>query len=194
MTDFGLATVHAANETMTAVGTPAWAAPEVLRHERYSTKADVYGYAIVIWELLNEKPPWHKMSPLRVAHAVAYEVIQKSEICLLLVTTLPPPPSFFKRSHTRATCSYQNKRPPVAPGTSPELRSTLSQCWHQDAEQRPTFERLLEWSMRLDPSIFIIAASVPALMPAPAPGSTAATALGSINGDEDLRIGAAGGL
>ena len=29
-----------------------WAAPEVLRHHRYSTKSDVWALAVVFWEVL----------------------------------------------------------------------------------------------------------------------------------------------
>jgi len=31
-----------------------WAAPEVLRHHRYSTKSDVWALAVAFWEVLSE--------------------------------------------------------------------------------------------------------------------------------------------
>jgi serine/threonine protein kinase len=34
------------------VGSPLWSAPEVLRFSSYSEKADVYSFAIVLWELV----------------------------------------------------------------------------------------------------------------------------------------------
>src|SRR3990167_4190685 len=37
---FGLSRAISESGTMTAAGTPQWSAPEVIRHERYSVKAD----------------------------------------------------------------------------------------------------------------------------------------------------------
>jgi serine/threonine protein kinase len=60
--DFGLSRFIAQNATMTACGTPSWTAPEVLRNEKYTTKADVYGYGIVLWELFARQDPFPGMS------------------------------------------------------------------------------------------------------------------------------------
>ena len=57
--DFGLSRITAQNnQTMTACGTPSWTAPEVLRNERYTTKADVYGFGVVVWELFARADPF----------------------------------------------------------------------------------------------------------------------------------------
>eukprot|EP00879_Flechtneria_rotunda_P033351 GHRR01036928.1.p1 GENE.GHRR01036928.1~~GHRR01036928.1.p1 ORF type:complete len:175 (+),score=52.84 GHRR01036928.1:478-1002(+) len=39
--------------TAQPVMTPLWAAPEVVRHERASIKADIWSYGILIWELIS---------------------------------------------------------------------------------------------------------------------------------------------
>lgn len=41
--DFGLSRALDASHTMTSCGTPQWAAPEVIRGDAYSEKADIYG-------------------------------------------------------------------------------------------------------------------------------------------------------
>ena len=69
--DFGLSRVRIAT-TMTATGTPQWSAPEVIRHERYTEKADVYSFGIIIFELLTGKIPYNNMSPVVALHNVAY--------------------------------------------------------------------------------------------------------------------------
>ena len=56
--DFGLSRITAHNQTMTACGTPSWTAPEVLRNERYTTKADVYGFGVVVWEMFARADPF----------------------------------------------------------------------------------------------------------------------------------------
>jgi len=50
--DFGMSRVKFLTEKMTRVGTPQWMAPEVLRQESYSEKADVWSFGVVMWELI----------------------------------------------------------------------------------------------------------------------------------------------
>jgi len=71
--DFGLARTKVAT-TMTKVGTPRWVAPEVLRDERYSEKADVYSFGVILWELETEEVPFGEKTPvMQVITAVAYQ-------------------------------------------------------------------------------------------------------------------------
>lgn len=43
---------------MTKCGTPAWIAPEVIKRERYTEKADIYSIGIVMWEVATRKIPF----------------------------------------------------------------------------------------------------------------------------------------
>ncbi|KAK4525777.1 hypothetical protein GAYE_SCF16G3686 [Galdieria yellowstonensis] len=49
--DFGLSRFMSKDSVMSAVGTVQFAAPEVLKHERYTEKADVFSFGTVLWEL-----------------------------------------------------------------------------------------------------------------------------------------------
>eukprot|EP00871_Galdieria_phlegrea_P004875 jgi/Galph1/5389/GphlegSOOS_G4027.1 len=49
--DFGLSRFMSTDSVMSAVGTVQFAAPEVLKHERYTEKADVFSFGTVLWEL-----------------------------------------------------------------------------------------------------------------------------------------------
>ncbi|CAH0482821.1 unnamed protein product [Peronospora belbahrii] len=59
VSDFGLSRKISFDETMTrSIGTLLWTAPEVLRGERYSEKADIYSFGVVLAELDTCLPPY----------------------------------------------------------------------------------------------------------------------------------------
>ncbi|KAF3954409.1 hypothetical protein CMV_020240 [Castanea mollissima] len=69
--DFGVARVKTQSGVMTAeTGTYRWMAPEVLEHKPYNHKADVFSFAIVLWELLTGKLPYEYLTPLQAAVGV----------------------------------------------------------------------------------------------------------------------------
>ena len=76
VTDFGLA-ARAPDDTarggsLTAeTGTYRWMAPEVIRHERYSKKADVFSFGMILFELLTHQLPFADLAPLQAAVSVA---------------------------------------------------------------------------------------------------------------------------
>lgn len=70
--DFGMSRrLPENNELMSgSVGTPQWMAPEVMRSELYTEKADVYSYGILLWELLTGDIPFKQMKDVQVVLAV----------------------------------------------------------------------------------------------------------------------------
>eukprot|EP01025_Chloroclados_australasicus_P061568 TRINITY_DN8097_c0_g2_i1.p5 TRINITY_DN8097_c0_g2~~TRINITY_DN8097_c0_g2_i1.p5 ORF type:complete len:352 (-),score=42.67 TRINITY_DN8097_c0_g2_i1:4329-5384(-) len=79
--DFGLARrlTREAIATLTGeTGTYVYMAPEVLRHEVYDSKADVYSWGVMFAELINQHPPYYELqlSPIQVGIAVADEELQ----------------------------------------------------------------------------------------------------------------------
>jgi serine/threonine protein kinase len=61
ITDFGLSRHNddLSTSRMTGLaGTFHWMAPEVLKSDEYTHKADVYSYGIVLWEVIMREPPF----------------------------------------------------------------------------------------------------------------------------------------
>ena len=75
LADFGLARhLQTSADTMTkGIGTASWSAPEILRSQNYSTSADVYSFAVIVWELFARKPPFHPLERDQILLAVAVD-------------------------------------------------------------------------------------------------------------------------
>jgi len=59
ISDFGSSRVLDLNNKMTAtLGTLSWIPPEIFNDEKYSQSADVYSFAIVMWEIMTKKIPY----------------------------------------------------------------------------------------------------------------------------------------
>ncbi|CAM0910717.1 unnamed protein product [Alopecurus aequalis] len=69
--DFGVARLGSQEGHMTAeTGTYRWMAPEIINHKPYDHKADIFSFAIVLWELITLKVPYDNMTPLQAALGV----------------------------------------------------------------------------------------------------------------------------
>jgi len=77
--DFGVARYQSldTSKAMTAeTGSYRWMAPEVIRHEVYDKRCDVYSFAMLVFELLTYRFPFDgkvKLTPMQVVAAVAVE-------------------------------------------------------------------------------------------------------------------------
>lgn len=71
ISDFGMSVANTGQELTAETGTYRWMAPEVIRHESYSSNADVYSFGIVLWQLITREIPFATMTPVQTAYAVA---------------------------------------------------------------------------------------------------------------------------
>ncbi|KAI0215194.1 Mitogen-activated protein kinase kinase kinase 21 [Lamellibrachia satsuma] len=71
ITDFGLAREVNHTTRMSAAGTYAWMAPEVIKNSLFSKASDVWSYGVVLWELLTGETPYKGIDTLAVAYGVA---------------------------------------------------------------------------------------------------------------------------
>jgi len=68
--DFGWARIRQDHMTKQR-GTFQWMAPEVIRRNTYSEKADVFSFGIILWELMVQEPPYRNIDRIQVAKKVA---------------------------------------------------------------------------------------------------------------------------
>ncbi|XP_047247167.1 mitogen-activated protein kinase kinase kinase 10 [Girardinichthys multiradiatus] len=71
ITDFGLAREWHQTTKMSAAGTYAWMAPEVIKHSLFSKSSDVWSFGVLLWELLTGEVPYREIDALAVAYGVA---------------------------------------------------------------------------------------------------------------------------
>eukprot|EP00474_Spongospora_subterranea_P006066 CRZ06524.1 hypothetical protein [Spongospora subterranea] len=77
VSDFGLSRIKAQHCTMTGqCGTFQWMAPEVISNEKYTEKADVYSFGIILWEIVARKVPFEAMNGVQVSVAVATQQLR----------------------------------------------------------------------------------------------------------------------
>ncbi|XP_032939367.1 mitogen-activated protein kinase kinase kinase 11 [Catharus ustulatus] len=86
ITDFGLAREWQRTTKMSAAGTYAWMAPEVIRASTFSKGSDVWSYGVLLWELLTGEVPYRGIDGLAVAYGVAV-----NKLTLPIPSTCPPP-------------------------------------------------------------------------------------------------------
>mmetsp|Transcript_32605 Transcript_32605/g.75882 ORF Transcript_32605/g.75882 Transcript_32605/m.75882 type:complete len:683 (-) Transcript_32605:110-2158(-) len=110
--DFGLARVQDTARTMTGgIGTSQYTAPEVLRSERYDTKADVFSFGVILWEMHARRIPYSEMNQMQIAVAVATK------------NHRPPPPKHCPSPFWQLMQHCWQTKPP----TRPSFAEVLSQ-------------------------------------------------------------------
>ncbi|KAM9787797.1 mitogen-activated protein kinase kinase kinase 9 [Syngnathus typhle] len=106
ITDFGLAREWQCTTKMSAAGTYAWMAPEVIRSSTFSKGSDVWSYGVLLWELLTGEVPFRGIDSLAVAYGVAM-----NKLALPIPSTCPEP---FARLMEGCWSSDPHSRPPFA--------------------------------------------------------------------------------
>ncbi|XP_029449730.1 mitogen-activated protein kinase kinase kinase 21 isoform X2 [Rhinatrema bivittatum] len=86
ITDFGLAREWHRTTKMSAAGTYAWMAPEVIKCSMFSKGSDVWSYGVLLWELLTGEVPYRGIDGLAVAYGVAV-----NKLTLPIPSTCPEP-------------------------------------------------------------------------------------------------------
>ncbi|CAN1810682.1 Serine/threonine/tyrosine-protein kinase HT1 [Linum perenne] len=73
--DFGIACEDAYCDLLADdPGTYRWMAPEMIKKKSYSRKVDVYGFGLMLWEMVTGTIPYEEMNPIQAAFAVVNKV------------------------------------------------------------------------------------------------------------------------
>ncbi|CAL9687276.1 unnamed protein product [Knipowitschia caucasica] len=113
--DKGEDTVSASPQLSHVGGTFTHRAPELLRGGPVSSKADVFSFAITLWQLLTREQPYAGDRQYVIYAVVAHEL----------------------RPNCDTHAVFQGVRAPV-------YRGLLSRCWSAQPQDRPSCEELLE--------------------------------------------------
>uniref|UniRef100_A0A6B2KWY3 Protein kinase domain-containing protein n=1 Tax=Arcella intermedia TaxID=1963864 RepID=A0A6B2KWY3_9EUKA len=104
--DFGVSRVIDKKRAMTGnIGTVAWIAPEIFQQKKYTEKADIYSFGIVMWEIITRQTPFGNLSSFGIPVAVIKgdrPPFAKEKV-----------PSSLKKLVRSCWSSNQKKRPPV---------------------------------------------------------------------------------
>lgn len=125
LTDFGISRMLAADDTMTCgIGTVAWTAPEVLRGKRYSERADVYSFGVLLVELDRCRHPYTEHPQLDTSERGGSG-------------------ASFKNTQIAVSVSTGKLRPLPSPQCPPTIQKLIAWCVEFDAAKRPTASELL---------------------------------------------------
>lgn len=94
-------------------------APEVLRKNKYSEKADVYSFGILLWEIFSGKRPYDHGE---------FRTMNQAQLMLCILE--------------------KHARPPLD-GLDSALQQLIQDCWNLDPRLRPSFSEIVVRLRRL---------------------------------------------
>ena len=131
ITDFGLSKIftsqNSQSQSMATCGTYAYMAPEVIEGNRFSTKADVYAFGILMYEVVTGTSAMKSMTNNKPFNAR----------------------KFMNSVVSGGRPTFQDEE--IKPG----LRRMIEQCWSNNPDERPTFSELYSKLSLADEEFYI---------------------------------------
>lgn len=119
--DFGFSKLKQNARTMTSCGTAAYAAPEILRAQRYDESIDIYSFGIVLWEIFTTEKLHQGVPPIKLPKLVL-PILNRNNFMQVIEGLRPNIP---------ASCPL-----PYA--------GLMKSCWNDDPSQRPKIKFVVE--------------------------------------------------
>ena len=119
ITDFGLSKIYDPGYSISqsqTCGTSIYMAPEIISGNRYSGKADVYSFGILMYEVITELVPYPLFQ--EKGKLTIYQFNEK--------------------------VIKENYRPQFTFSIKPSLKNLVERCWSKDPNERPTFEEIFK--------------------------------------------------
>ena len=119
VSDFGISIVSSHTTHMTCIGTPIYMAPEVLAKDKYSEKADVFSFGVLLVEIYSAMRPYSGGPFAGMNQAqLMYQIVQNGA------------------------------RPEIGSLPAP-LQQLVTDCWAEDIRLRPSFPEIVVRLRRL---------------------------------------------
>ena len=115
--DFGHAAIRVGPRPQRRMCTFGWAAPESLRDAETDVSADVWSWAVVVWEMYVREIPWRNCSHPQMLAAVGFCGLSPS--------------------------GFQGQRIPERVTVERKISKFANLCWNTDPAKRPTMNRVL---------------------------------------------------
>jgi ABC-type phosphate transport system substrate-binding protein len=112
--DFGLSRTKIEDVTMTVCGSTHTCAPEILSKQRYTEKADVYSFGIMLWEIVTRKELYKEKTVFEVMAQVVHQDLRPS-----------------------LDAVFQDETVPKA------IIELMVKCWDKNPNVRPTFGEIV---------------------------------------------------
>jgi len=105
VSDFGLSRSSVSGFVSKVIDNPRWCAPEMLQSKEYDEKADVYSFAIILWEIYTAEFPFDEYN-------IKWASVLEDKICSGLRPTFP---KNCPKSYEALTCDCWNIDPNLRP-------------------------------------------------------------------------------
>ena len=127
--DFGLTLLREDDSPIACkeLGTPRYAAPEVLTRQKFDEKSDIYSFGLMMFEVMFETRVFQEFRELKILK----DAVCKKETRPII------PNEIIQKTEARQRAQGPEKPPP-------EFTDLMQQCWSPDPTSRPSIAQVIE--------------------------------------------------